>query len=133
MNSEEMYQEIILDSWRNPKNFGKIKNPDISFKDSNPSCGDIIQIDIKLNKNKIEEIKFNGSGCIISQAMASMLTDYVKNKNLNDIKKINKEEILKMLGINLSGMRIKCALLSLKVLKYGVYNYLGNNMEEDYG
>ena len=132
MKSEELYQEIILDYWRNPKNKGNLKNPDITYRDTNPSCGDIIQIDIKLNKNKIEDIKFNGQGCIISQASASMLTEKVKGKKLEDIKNLKKEEILEMLGIELSVMRIKCALLSLKVLKYGIYSHLGSKMEEDY-
>jgi|SRR3989344_35693 len=133
MKSEEIYQEIILDYWRNPKNYGKLENPDISFRDTNPSCGDIIEIAIKIGKNNIiENIKFNGSGCIISQVSASMLTELVKNKSLEDIKNLKKEEILNMLGIELSGMRLKCALLSLKVLKFGVYNYLGeeNDREE---
>ena len=113
-------------------NKGEIINPDISYRDSNPSCGDIIQIDIRLDKeNNIEDIKFNGYGCIISQASASMLSEKVKGRKLEEIKKIKKEEILKMLGIELSGIRLKCALLSLKVLKYGAYIYMGENLGEE--
>lgn len=132
MKSEELYQEIILDYWKNPKNYGKLENPDIIFRDSNPSCGDIVEINIILEKDKIKEIKFNGTGCIISQAAASMLTDFAKGKTLEDIKNIKKEDILEMLGIEISGIRLKCALLSLKVLKYCVYEHLGKKLEENY-
>src|SRR3989344_6854645 len=126
MNAEDMYQEIILDHYRNPKNFGTFENPTIHFRDTNPTCGDIIEIQVLVDKeNKIKSIKFSGKGCAISQAAASMLTEEVKGKSLEDIKNLKKEDILEMLGIPLSGIRLKCALLSLKVLKVGVYSYLG--------
>lgn len=133
MSSEEMYKEIILDYWKNPKNFGKIENPAVTYKDSNPSCGDTIQIDMNINGTKtIENIKFHGNGCIISQAAAAMLTEHVKGKKIEEAKDITKQKVLEMLGIPISGIRIKCALLSLKVFKYGLYSYLGRNVEEDY-
>ncbi|HLC85743.1 MAG TPA: SUF system NifU family Fe-S cluster assembly protein [Candidatus Nanoarchaeia archaeon] len=134
MSSEEMYQEIILDYWKNPKNFGTIENPTASFRDSNPSCGDVVQIDLKVNdKGNVEDIKFCGQGCVISQAAAAMLTEHVKGKPIDKIKALTKQDILKTLGINLSPIRIKCALLSLKVLKYGLYSHLGKELgEEDY-
>ncbi len=125
MNVEEMYQEQILEHYRHPKNFGSIESPTLTFKDSNPSCGDIIEISMFVNKGKIEDIKFKGKGCAISQASASMLTSFLKGKPLEEVKKLKKEDILEMLGIELSGIRLKCALLSLKVVKMGVYNYLG--------
>lgn len=132
MNAEEMYQEIILDNYRNPKNFGTVENPTIHARDSNPACGDVIEINIKINKDRVEEIKFTGKGCAISQAAASMLTEEVKGKNVEYIHKLRKEQILEMLGIPLSGIRLKCALLSLKVLKVGTYSYLGEKLEDDY-
>ena len=131
MNSDEIYQEIILDNYRNPNNFGKIDSPTIHYKDSNTSCGDTIEISILLKANKIKDIKFTGKGCAISMASASLLTESLKNKSITEIKKLKKEDILKMLGIPLSGIRLKCALLILKVIKYGTYNYLGAKLNEN--
>ncbi|MEK6948130.1 MAG: Fe-S cluster assembly sulfur transfer protein SufU [Nanoarchaeota archaeon] len=131
MNSSDMYQEIILDYWKNPKNKGIINNPTSSFKDSNPSCGDIVQVDLKINNNKIEDIKFSGDGCIISQASASMLTEFIKNKTIDEAKNISRDDVLMMLGIELSGIRLKCALLCFKVFKYALYSYLGKSMEDE--
>ena len=125
MNAEQMYQEIILDHYRHPKNFGKIENATIKERDVNPACGDVIEMTLCIKENKVEDIKFTGKGCAISQASASMLTEDVKRKSLKQVKNIQKEDILKMLGIELSGMRLKCALLALKVLKLGVYKYEG--------
>ena len=132
MNAEEMFQEEILDNYRNPKNFGIMENPDIIFRDSNPACGDVIEMNIKVSRKTIKDIRFNGKGCAISIASASLLTDYAKSKNLNDITNLKGGDLLNMLGINLSPIRVKCALLSLKVLKFAVCNHLGKTMEEDY-
>ena len=93
MNSSDMYQEIILDYWKNPRNKGILNNPTSTFKDSNPSCGDNIQVDLKINNNKIEDIKFSGSGCIISQASASMLTEFIKNKSVEEAKSISRDDV----------------------------------------
>jgi|SRR3989338_1502471 len=127
--SEEMYTEIILDYYKNPKNFGNLDNPEIKFKDLNPSCGDVVEIQVKLEKNKVHDVKFNGKGCAISLASAELLTEHLKGKNIDEIKNLNKEEILELLGINLSEIRLKCALLPLKVFKVGLYNYLGEKDE----
>ncbi len=134
MTAEEMYQEIILDYARNPHHFGTIEQPDIVFKDTNPSCGDMIEIQIQLDPTKktIADIKFNGKGCAISQASASMLTEYFQKKKIDDVTLFTKEHLLTMLNIPLSGIRLKCALLSLKVLKYGTYHYLGKTTEDDH-
>ena len=129
MLSEQIFQEVIMDHYRNPRNFGKLENPDICFRDSNPACADVIEININVDGENIKEIKFNGQGCAISMATASMITEHV-NK-LDDVKNLDKEGVLEMLGIPLSGMRLKCALLPLKVLKCGVYKYLGENSEND--
>lgn len=124
MTVEEMYGDVILEYYRNPANKGRLDNPDISARDSNPICGDVVEINIKLNDNHINEIKFDGKGCVISQASASMLTEFVKGKSLDEIKKINDEDVFKLLGIKLSPVRVKCALLPLNVLGLGVYDYL---------
>ena len=97
-------------------------------KDSNPLCGDIIEMQLELDKNKhVKDVKFNGQGCAISQASASMLTEIVKGKNLDEVRGISKEDILSLIGGQLSAVRLKCALLSLKVLKTGLYDYLGSS------
>ena len=124
-----VYSEIILDYYRHPRNKGTLDHPQISAKDSNPLCGDIIEMQIELDKNNsVRDVKFNGQGCAISQASASMLTEIVKGKTIDDVRKISKEEILSLIGGQLSAVRLKCALLSLKVLKTGIYNYLGSEI-----
>ena len=125
-----VYSEIILDYYRHPRNKGTLDHPQISAKDSNPLCGDIIEMQLELDKNNsVKEVRFNGQGCAISQASASMLTEIVKGKTIDDVRKISKEEILSLIGGQLSAVRLKCALLSLKVLKTGVYNYLGSESD----
>ncbi|TSC53345.1 MAG: nitrogen fixation protein NifU [Microgenomates group bacterium LiPW_16] len=128
----DIYRENILEHYRNPRNFGKLTNPSISVKEENPLCGDSICMELKISKaflriknekektRRIEDVKFTGEGCAISQASASMLTEKVKGKSLEEIKKIGKEEILKMLGIELSPVRLECALLPLEVLQKAV-------------
>ena len=122
-----IYKEEIIEHYKNPNNKGNLNNYNVKIRDENTSCGDELEIEIKINKNKIEDIKFQGKGCAISLASADILFDYVKNKNLNEIKKLNKDDILKLLNIELTETRLKCALLSLNTLKSGVKNYELNN------
>lgn len=125
-----VYSEIILDYYRHPRNKGTLDHPQISAKDSNPLCGDVIEMQLQLDKNNsVKEVRFNGQGCAISQASASMLTELVKGRRLDDVRNISKEEILSLIGGQLSAVRLKCALLSLKVLKTGVYTYLGSTSD----
>jgi len=122
-----IYSEIILDYYRNPRNKGKLDKPQIQARDTNPLCGDVIEIQMDLDgDSKVKDIKFNGMGCAISQASASMLTELVKGKSLDEARKISKEDILSLIGGQLSAVRLKCALLSLKVMKTGLYNYIGS-------
>lgn len=131
MSSADIYREIILDYYRNPRNYGKIENPDISQKDSNPLCGDELEMNINLKDNKVSDVKFTGKGCAISQASASMLTELIMGKDFEFVKKLTKEEILENLGLHdLGPARIKCALLSLKVLKYGIYSYVSEKLKD---
>ncbi|MDX1372485.1 MAG: SUF system NifU family Fe-S cluster assembly protein [Nitrososphaeraceae archaeon] len=122
--SDDIYREIILDHYRNPRNKGKINDADVVIHDSNPLCGDQIDIYLKVKDGDIDDIKFDGRGCAISQASASMLTEMILKKPLTIAKDITKEDILENIGLtNLGPARIKCALLSLKVLKMGMVKY----------
>lgn len=114
---EELYRDFILDHYRNPRNAGALEAPDASFEDNNPLCGDKIRMDLKLRDGVIEDIKFKGRGCAISQASASLLTEVVKGKTVAEVARIGKEDVLENLGIQISAARLKCALLGLKVLK----------------
>ncbi len=122
--SDDIYREIILDHYRNPRNKGKLAIADVSVHDSNPLCGDEIDMHLKIDSNTVQDVKFEGRGCAISQASASMLTEMVMGKDLEFIKELKKEDILENIGLtNLGPARIKCALLSLKVLKVGMIKY----------
>jgi nitrogen fixation protein NifU and related proteins len=131
VSSADIYREIILDYYRNPRNYGKIEHPDISQRDSNPLCGDELEMHINIKEDKVADVKFTGKGCAISQASASMLTELIMGKDFEYVKKLAKEEILDNLGLHdLGPARIKCALLSFKVLKTGVYTYLVDKLQD---
>ena len=130
--SEDIYKEIILDHYRNPRNKGNINDAEISAQDYNPVCGDKLTLDIKLENDVVSDIKFDGEGCAISQASASILTEMLMGKTLEDLSKFSKDALLEELGTpSLGPARIKCALLSLKVLKIGTYKYLGDELPKD--
>lgn len=112
-----IYQDIILNHYHHPHNKGKINTPDRSVVVNNPICGDRIEMMINFEKNKIKEIKFQGEGCVISNASSSMLTDFVKGKSKLELKKLDSQFIIKMLGIELGINRIKCAVLPLEALQ----------------
>ncbi len=116
-----MYQENILDHYKIPRNFGKIENASVHHHEYNPLCGDKIDLYLVIDENKkVTDVKFNGQGCAISQASASMLTEQIKGKSIDKLKKMTKEDILEMLGIPISPVRLKCALLSLDTLKNSI-------------
>ena len=132
MSGTDIYHEMIVDYSRNPLNYGEIENHDVTFHDSNPLCGDSIDIDMKIDDNKVTDIKFHGKGCAICMACTSVLTEITKGKSLDDVRKIEKHYILGELGLDhLQAVRIKCALLSLKVLKSALYTYLGSNLDTE--
>jgi nitrogen fixation NifU-like protein len=127
---DDLYREIIIDRYKNPHFRGSLDPHDISFEDDNPLCGDHIRIDLRLDdKSKVSEAAFDGHGCAISQATADLLLESIQGKTVDEIKALNRDDILEMLGIELGPVRVKCALLSLKVLKAGVYG-LGETSDE---
>ncbi|HLA98940.1 MAG TPA: SUF system NifU family Fe-S cluster assembly protein [Anaerolineales bacterium] len=119
---DDFYRELIIDRYKNPQYRGQLDPADISFEDDNPLCGDHIRVDLRVDpQGMIKEVAFDGHGCAISQASADLLMESIYGKSLEEVKLLTKEDILEMLGIDLGPVRLKCALLSLKVLKAGVY------------
>ena len=112
-----IYKETILDHFRHPRNYGDLPDANARAKDSNVLCGDVIEIQLRIKVNRIDEARFRGEGCAISIATASMLTEFAKGKSISEIKKLGKEELIKLLGADPGPGRIECALLGLEVLK----------------
>jgi nitrogen fixation NifU-like protein len=118
---DDFYREIILEHYKHPAHRGMIPNATISHEEDNPLCGDRIHIDMLIKDGVVEDVKFSGQGCAISQASADMLLEEIKGKSLSEAQQIDKQAVLDLLGIPLTPARLKCALLSLKVLKVGAY------------
>jgi nitrogen fixation NifU-like protein len=119
---DDLYREVIIEHYKNPGYRGHLDPHDIQFADSNPLCGDHIEITLRTDEqNVVEDARFDGRGCAISQASADLLMESIIGKPIEEVKKLNRQDILDMLGIDLGPVRLKCALLSLKVLKAGVY------------
>lgn len=137
----DIYHEMIVDYSRNPINYETeeqrkledsfFKTTDVIFHDSNPLCGDSIDIGLKIDENKVTDIKFAGRGCAICMACTSVLTEITKGKSIDEARAIEKNDVLGELGLeHLQAVRIKCALLSLKVLKSALYTYIGKNLKD---
>ncbi len=119
---DDLYREVIIEHYKNPSYKGELNPHDITFEDENPLCGDHIRIDLRVDKSGIiREAAFNGHGCAISQASADLLLEAIIGKTTAEVKAMTKDDVLDLLGIELGPVRMKCALLSLKVLKAGVY------------
>ena len=134
MSADPIYTEMIIEYSRNPSNFGKIDEPHIHRHDSNPLCGDSIDLYINIDENKVSNVKFDGKGCAICMAWTSVLTEMIQGKTLDEVKNFQKDELLGELGlehlIKTSPVRIKCALLSLKALKHGIYTFFVEKMND---
>jgi len=119
---DDLYRQVIIDRNKSPLYRGELNPHDISFEDENPLCGDHIRIDLRVDeKDIVTEAAFSGHGCAISTASADLLIESIIGKTLDEVKELNKDDILDLIGIDLGPVRLKCALLSLKVLKAGVY------------
>jgi nitrogen fixation NifU-like protein len=129
---DDLYREVILDHYKNPRHRGTLDPHDFSYEDENPLCGDKLRIDVRLDaEQRVADVAFSGRGCAISQASASLLTDAILGKTLAEIKQMSKDDILDLLGIELGPVRLKCALLSLKVLKAGAYGLEGQQYHDE--
>lgn len=128
---DDLYRELIIDHYKNPLYRGALDPHDIAYEDDNPLCGDHIRIELRVDpENRVSEARFDGHGCAISQASADLLIENIHGKSLEDVRAMTKEDLLELLGIEFGPVRLKCALLSLKVLKAGVYG-LGEGEASD--
>jgi nitrogen fixation protein NifU and related proteins len=115
---DDLYRENILQHYKRPHHWGELPDADFEAEDLNPLCGDELKVQLKVDGNgKIEDLRFSGHGCAISQASASMTSDEIVGMHVDDLLKLDREFVLDLLGIDISATRMKCALLSLKVLK----------------
>ncbi len=119
---DDLYREVIIERYKTPQFRGHLDPHDICFEDDNPLCGDHIEVTLRVDKDgRVAEAAFTGKGCAISQASADLLMESVIGKTLDEVRQLTKQDVLDLLGIELGPVRLKCALLSLKVLKAGVY------------
>ncbi len=112
----DLYREELMDHYKNPRNYGRLKNPTKTIRESNPLCGDVVDVDVSIEGGVIKDISFTGSGCAISTAALSMLTEKVKGMKVEEVKKITKDEVLNEVNPTLTISRIKCATLGYNAL-----------------
>ena len=129
---DQLYREIILDHYKNPRGHGVMENPDVEAEGQNPLCGDEVSIYVAFREDgeTIEEVKFSGRGCAISQAATSMLTEIVEGKTASEVATMPRDELLDELGIPLTPMRLKCALLGLTTLRLALHKGKGTPLPE---
>jgi len=122
-----MYRQQILDHYKNPRNYGEIEEPTYTHVGENPMCGDEIRVDVKLAEDDetIDGVAFQGDGCAISQASASMLTDELQGMTLNELDELDRDDVIDLLGVDISPMRVKCAVLIEMVAQDGAAIYQG--------
>lgn len=129
---DDFYRDFILDHYRHPRNFGHLEKPDAQAEDLNPLCGDKIKFELKVDgEGRVEDVRFSGKGCAISQASASMLSESIKGSKLEDVARLSKAVVLENVGIGISPTRMKCAMLGLKVLKTAAVGELATWPDEE--
>ena len=127
IGGSDMYRQQILDHYKNPRNYGEIEDPTFTHIGENPMCGDEIRMDVVLDEGEetIEQVAFQGDGCAISQASASMLSQELAGMAVKDLEAMDRDDITEMLGVDISPMRVKCAVLAEKVAQDGAEIYFG--------
>jgi nitrogen fixation NifU-like protein len=132
MGFDELYREVILDHYKNPRGQGALANADAEAEGQNPLCGDEVAISVALDGETIEDVRFRGRGCAISQAATSMLTELVKGRTIAEVAEMPKDELLGEVGIPLTPVRLKCALLGLGVLKVALHRARGTPLPDEW-
>ncbi|MHB9286813.1 Fe-S cluster assembly sulfur transfer protein SufU [Halobacteriales archaeon Cl-PHB] len=127
MGGSDMYRQQILDHYKQPRNYGEIEDPTYTHVGENPMCGDTIEMDVVLDdaEETIEQVAFRGDGCAISQASASMLTERLQGMTVEELEDLDRDDVTDMLGVDISPMRVKCAVLAEKVAQDGAEIYFG--------
>jgi nitrogen fixation NifU-like protein len=132
MSTDELYREVILDHYKNPRGHGVIEPADAEAEGMNPLCGDEVAISLSFDGDRIDDVRFQGRGCAISQAATSMLMEMVKGRTATEVAEMSREELLEEVGIPLTPIRLKCALLGLGVLKVALHRGRGTPLPEEW-
>ena len=119
----DLYRQIILDNYKNPSNKGKLLNPTVVIEDANPLCGDHLEVYLKIKEGLLKDISFEGKGCALSIATASILSEHIKGESIDKIKNLSREDIYALIGIDISPARNKCVMLSLSAIKKGIFEF----------
>ena len=130
---DDLYRENLMDHYRHPRNHGSLEAPDAEAEGKNPLCGDEVELDVRLADGRIAEIRFSGHGCAVSQAATSMLTELVSGMAVEEVATLPSQAIIDELGIPLSAMRVKCAVLGLGTLKVALHRAVGTPLPEEWG
>ena len=129
---DDLYREHILDHYKHPRNYGELDDPKVSVEGQNPLCGDHLHLDVRVEDGTVAAIRFHGKGCAISQAATSMLTELVEGRPVEEVAALGREDIVEEVGIPLSPMRLKCALLGLGTLKVALNRAAGTPLPEEW-
>jgi nitrogen fixation protein NifU and related proteins len=129
---DQLYREVILDHYKNPRGHGLLDAPDAQAEGQNPLCGDEIAVSVRFDGETIADVGFEGRGCAISQAATSMLTEIVVGRTAEDVARMPKDELLEEIGIPLTPVRLKCAILGLGVLKVALHKAKGTPLPEEW-
>ena len=127
IGGSDLYRQQILDHYKNPRNYGEIEEPTFTHVGENPMCGDTIEMDVVLDddEERIKRVAFQGDGCAISQASASMLSEQLQGLTVEELREMDRDDVTEMLGVDISPMRVKCAVLAEKVAQDGAELYFG--------